>query len=151
MLENPWSAVGNPTSALSPSGSSFGPSGLAPVGINHLLLSNVTTDGFPGLFATDSSELIRFDPYVLVLSSHFSAVGSVRQINLTYVSFRAHVKIASRIVSYRKDHFTESYMPVHESTERLRDGDAALYQITLATCLALSVEQMQCRVHGTCI
>jgi len=87
MLENPWSAVGNPTSALSPSGSSFGPSGLAPVGIRHLLLSNVTTDGFPGLFATDSSELIRFDPYVLVLSSHFSAVGSVRQINLTYVSF----------------------------------------------------------------
>ena len=43
MLENPWSAVGNPTSALSPSGSSFGPSSLTPVGIHHLLLSNLTT------------------------------------------------------------------------------------------------------------
>ena len=43
MLENPWSAVGNPTSALGPSGSSFGPSSLAPVGIHHLLLSNLTT------------------------------------------------------------------------------------------------------------
>jgi len=43
MLENPWSAVGNPTSALSPLGSSFGPSSLTPVGIHHLLLSNLTT------------------------------------------------------------------------------------------------------------
>jgi len=34
--ENPWSAVGNPTSAL-------GPSGLALIGIQHLLLSNLTT------------------------------------------------------------------------------------------------------------
>jgi len=31
---NAWSAVGNPTSAL-------GPSGLAPIGIHHLLLSNL--------------------------------------------------------------------------------------------------------------
>jgi len=36
MLESPWSAVGNPTSAV-------GPSGLAPVEIHHLLLSNLTT------------------------------------------------------------------------------------------------------------
>ena len=36
MLENPWSAVGNPTSAL-------GRSSLAPVGIHHLVLSNLTT------------------------------------------------------------------------------------------------------------
>jgi len=43
MLENPRSAVVNPTSALGPSGSSFGPSSLAPVGIYHLLLSNLTT------------------------------------------------------------------------------------------------------------
>ena len=43
MLENPWSAVGNPTSDLGPSGSSFGPSSLAPVGIHHLLLTNLTT------------------------------------------------------------------------------------------------------------
>jgi len=43
MLEIPWSAVGNPTSALGPSGSSFGSSSLAPIGIHHLLLNNVTT------------------------------------------------------------------------------------------------------------
>ena len=44
MLENPRSAVGNPTSALGPSGSIFGPSSLAPIGIHHLLQSNLTTD-----------------------------------------------------------------------------------------------------------
>jgi len=43
MLENPWSAVGNPISILGRSGSSFDPSGLAPIGIHHLLLSNLTT------------------------------------------------------------------------------------------------------------
>ena len=43
MLENPWSAVVNPTSALGHLGSSFGPSSLAPLGIRHLLLSNLTT------------------------------------------------------------------------------------------------------------
>ena len=43
MLENPWSAVGNPTSALDHSGSSFDPPLLAPTGIHHLLLSNLTT------------------------------------------------------------------------------------------------------------
>jgi len=31
---------------------------------------------------------------------HFLVVGSVRQIKLTHVGFRAHVKIASSIVSY---------------------------------------------------
>jgi len=44
MLENPWSAVGNPTCALGPLGSSFGPSSLAPLGIHQLLLSNLTTE-----------------------------------------------------------------------------------------------------------
>jgi len=43
MLENRRLAVGNPTSALRPSGSSFGPSSLAPVGNHHLLQSNLTT------------------------------------------------------------------------------------------------------------
>jgi len=59
--------------------------------------------GFPGLF-TDTSEHIRF-----LLFSSFSTFyffGSVCQINLTYASFTyvtfwAHVKIASSIVSYR--------------------------------------------------
>jgi len=32
---------------------------------------------------------------------HFLVVDSVRQIKLTHVGFRAHVKIASRIISYR--------------------------------------------------
>jgi len=43
MFENPWSTVGNPTSALGLSGSSFGPSSLAPVEVHHLLPSNLTT------------------------------------------------------------------------------------------------------------
>jgi len=43
MLEDPWSAVGIPPLLLGPSGSSFDPSILAPVGIHHLLLSNLTT------------------------------------------------------------------------------------------------------------
>jgi len=43
MLENPWSAVRSTTCSLGPLGSSFGPSSLAPVGIDHLLLSNLTT------------------------------------------------------------------------------------------------------------
>ena len=43
---------------------------------------------------------IRF--YFLVFSVlHLLVVGSVRQIKPTHVGFRAHVKIASRIVSYR--------------------------------------------------
>jgi len=49
MLENLWSAVGNPTSVLGSPGSNFGPSGLTPIGIHHLLLSNLTTahgDGY---------------------------------------------------------------------------------------------------------
>jgi len=41
MLENPWSAAGEPH--LCSSGSSFGPSDLAPVVIHKLLLSNLTT------------------------------------------------------------------------------------------------------------
>ena len=40
---NAQKLLGNPASALDPSGSSFGPSSLAPVGIHHLLLSNLTT------------------------------------------------------------------------------------------------------------
>jgi len=40
----PMVAVGNLTSALGPSGSIFGPSSLAPIGIHHLLQSNLTTD-----------------------------------------------------------------------------------------------------------
>ena len=39
-------------------------------------------------------------------------IRSVRQIKLTYVGFRAHVKIASRIVSYR----TVQLMPLHPKT-----------------------------------
>ena len=42
-------------------------------------------------------------PFLLFSFSvlHFLVVVSVRQIKLTHVGFRAHVKIASRIVSYR--------------------------------------------------
>jgi len=55
--------------------------------------------GLPRLF-TVISEHICF----LLFFSFFTllVVGSVRQIKLTHVVFRAHVKIASRIVSYRR-------------------------------------------------
>jgi len=43
MLENPRSTVGKPISALGPSDSSFVPLSLAPVGMHHLLLSDLTT------------------------------------------------------------------------------------------------------------
>ena len=38
--------------------------------------------------------------FVVFFVLHFSVVGSVQQIKLTHVGFRAHVKIASRIVSW---------------------------------------------------
>ena len=39
--------------------------------------------------------------FLVFLFLHFLVVGSVRYIKLTHVGFRAHVKIASQIVSYR--------------------------------------------------
>ena len=53
----------------------------------------------PGLF-TVISEHICFLLLVFFLFLHFLVVGLTRQIKLTHVGFRAHVKIASRIVSY---------------------------------------------------
>ena len=38
---------------------------------------------------------------IFFLFLHFLVVGAVRWTKLTHVGFRAHVKIASRIVSYR--------------------------------------------------
>jgi len=64
---NPWSAVGNPTSALSPSSSSFGSSGLAPIGIHHLLLSNLTTGLSQSLSEVEASSRIVDDKYDLSL------------------------------------------------------------------------------------
>ena len=40
----------------------------------------------------------------------FLVVGSVRQIKLTYVGFRAHVKIASRIVKKLMQYNNKRYM-----------------------------------------
>ena len=58
------------------------------------LLLKYSLCGFPGLFTVVS--IFSFFCFYT-----FLVVGSVRQIKLTYVGFRAHVKIASRIVSYR--------------------------------------------------
>ena len=53
--------------------------------------------------------------YLLLLFSfsvlQFLVVVSMRQIKLTYVGFRAHVKIASRIVSYVQ-YFTSQFLYV---------------------------------------
>jgi len=59
MLDNPWSAVGTPPLFSAPSGSSFGPSGLAP-GIHHLLLSNLTT----GL---EACCLVEYGPFTCII------------------------------------------------------------------------------------
>ena len=50
-------------------------------------------------------------PFLLFSFSvfHFLVAGSVRQIKLTHVGFRAHVKIASRIVSYRIARSSQSH------------------------------------------
>jgi len=50
---------------------------------------------------TVTSEHIRFRLLFSFSVLHFLVVVSVRLIKLTHVDFRAHVKIASRIVSYR--------------------------------------------------
>ena len=59
MPENPWSAVGNHISTLGPSGSSFGPLSLAPVGIHHLLLSRgfYLTSVLGLVFSTPNQEI----------------------------------------------------------------------------------------------
>jgi len=50
---------------------------------------------------TVTSEHIRFR-FLVFLFLHFLVVVSVQKIKLTHVGFRAHVKIASRIVTYRE-------------------------------------------------
>ena len=50
---------------------------------------------------TVTSEHIRFLLFRFLSVLQFLVVGSVRYIKLTHLGFRAHVKIASRIVSYR--------------------------------------------------
>ena len=64
------------------------------------LYLNILLRGFPGLFMV-TSQHICFLLFTFFLFLHFLVVGSVRQIKPTHVDFRAHVKIASRIVSYR--------------------------------------------------
>ena len=65
---------------------------------HFLFLLQDSLHGFPRLF-TVISEHICF--LLLVFRFlHFLVVGSMRSIKLTHVGFRAHVKIASRIVSY---------------------------------------------------
>ena len=57
--------------------------------------------GFPGLFTVTSEHICFLLLVFLSLFLHLLVVGSVREIKPTRVGFRAHVKIASRIVSYR--------------------------------------------------
>ena len=46
--------------------------------------------------------------FLVFLFLHFLVFGSVWYIKLTHVGFRAHVKIASKIVSYRLAHGTST-------------------------------------------
>jgi len=63
-----------------------------------LFLFQDSLHGFPGLFSVISDHICSL--LLVFLFLHFLVVGSVRQITLTHVGFRAHVKIASRIVLY---------------------------------------------------
>jgi len=67
---------------------------------SHLSLSfssSGLTTWIPQTFTVTSEHIRFFTFYFFCL--HFLVVGSVQQIKLTRVGFRAHVKIASRIVS----------------------------------------------------
>jgi len=66
----------------------------------HFLLQD-SLYRFPRLFTVTSEHIRIFEFLVFFCFYTFLVVGSVRRIKLTYVGFRAHVKIASRIVSYR--------------------------------------------------
>ena len=58
--------------------------------------------GFPRLFTVTSEHIRLFTFQFFFCFYTFLVVGSVRQIKLTRVGFRAHVKIASRIASYAR-------------------------------------------------
>jgi len=83
MFENPWSAVGNPTSALGPSGSSFGPSSLPPIGIHHLLLSNLTTGytfvPYKNLSVTKVLVIVRYQHRIEVGAIDAAALGPFKK------------------------------------------------------------------------
>ena len=64
-----------------------------------LFLLQDSLHGFPRLFTVIFEHICFL--LLVFLFLHFLVVGSVRLIKLTHVGFRAHVKIASRIVSYR--------------------------------------------------
>jgi len=54
---------------------------------------------------------------VFLFFLHFLVVGSVRQIELTHVGFRAHVKIAYRIVSYAMAMYDTSLVRVDQTND----------------------------------
>ena len=68
---------------------------------SFLFLLQDSLYGFPKLFTVTSEHIRLFTFQFFFCFYTFIVVGSVRQIKLTYVGFRAYVKIASRIVSYR--------------------------------------------------
>ena len=61
--------------------------------------SSGLTTWFPRLFSVTSEHIRLY--FLLFFVLHFLVVGFVRQTEPTHVGFRARVKIASRIVSYR--------------------------------------------------
>ena len=63
-----------------------------------LFLIQVSLYGFPRLFTVTSEHIRLFTFQFFFCFYTFLVVGSVRQIKLTCVGFRAHVKIACRIV-----------------------------------------------------
>ena len=101
-----------------------------------LFLIQVSLYGFHRLFAV-TSEHIRLFTFQFFCFYTFLVVGSVRQIKLTYVGFRAQVKIASRIVSYRVVFLTltvNTYFKPRVFTARYQPSA----YVCLCLCLCLS-------------
>jgi len=81
MLENHWSAVRNPTSALGPSGASFGPSSLAPL-LSNLTAAHIHGEG-DGPFSKMPPSNMPKD------SAVFSCIGKVHVVKIFATSYFA--------------------------------------------------------------
>ena len=108
----------------------------------YLFLIQVSLYGFPRLF-TVTSEHIRLFTFQFFCFYTFLVVGSVPQIKLTYVGFRAHVNIASRIVSYRKT-------KIQEERKELRNKHIHTSRKTQTFAFTFSDDDDECADSAEC-
>jgi len=96
-----------------------------------LVFSGLFTDG-PLHLSIGPIRFYFFNSFFLF--SHFLVVGSVRYKKLIYVSFSAHVKIASRIVSYRSAllAFLQAYSAATLARLRKRPGKYSFRSLSIS-------------------